>query len=154
MVATPSAPPPQTMTEKILARASGRPFVRPGDDIEARPDFVISYDFPGYTDVFFRESREDLGVERIAPRGIAKRDGGDPTRAIEPRERVRSSVGVSLHDASVTTSGRSAKAARAQCQGDPRILIGADCREPASRWRRIGPIAATGGVATRFRARP
>ena len=54
------------MTEKILARASGRDFVRPGDDIEARPDFVISYDFPGYTDVFFREAREDFGVEQIA----------------------------------------------------------------------------------------
>jgi 3-isopropylmalate/(R)-2-methylmalate dehydratase large subunit len=56
--------PPQTMTEKILARASGRPHVRPGDEVEARPDFVISYDFPGYTDVFFREARE-LGVERV-----------------------------------------------------------------------------------------
>ena len=55
---------PQTMTEKILARASGRPHVRPGDEVEARPDFVISYDFPGYTDVFFREARE-LGVERV-----------------------------------------------------------------------------------------
>lgn len=52
------------MTEKILARASGRPHVRPGDEVEARPDFVISYDFPGYTDVFFREARE-LGVERV-----------------------------------------------------------------------------------------
>lgn len=52
------------MTEKILARASGRPYVRPGDEVEARPDFVISYDFPGYTDVFFREARE-LGVERV-----------------------------------------------------------------------------------------
>ncbi len=61
-----AARPPQTMTEKILARASGRDFVRPGDDIEARPDFVISYDFPGYTDVFFREAREDFGVEQIA----------------------------------------------------------------------------------------
>lgn len=52
------------MTEKILARASGSPYVRPGDEVEARPDFVISYDFPGYTDVFFREARE-LGVERV-----------------------------------------------------------------------------------------
>lgn len=59
-------PRPQTMTEKILARASGRAEVRPGDEIEARPDFVISYDFPGYTDVFFREAREDFGVERVA----------------------------------------------------------------------------------------
>jgi 3-isopropylmalate/(R)-2-methylmalate dehydratase large subunit len=56
---------PQTMTEKILARASGRAFVRPGDDIEARPDFVISYDFPGYTDVFFREAREEFGVDKV-----------------------------------------------------------------------------------------
>ena len=56
---------PQTMTEKILARASGRSFVRAGDAIEARPDFVISYDFPGYTDVFFREAREDFGVEKV-----------------------------------------------------------------------------------------
>lgn len=56
---------PQTMTEKILARASGRAFVRPGDEIEARPDFVISYDFPGYTDVFFREAREEFGVEKV-----------------------------------------------------------------------------------------
>jgi 3-isopropylmalate/(R)-2-methylmalate dehydratase large subunit len=54
------------MTEKILARASGRAFVRPGDEIEARPDFVISYDFPGYTDVFFREAREEFGVTQVA----------------------------------------------------------------------------------------
>lgn len=53
------------MTEKILARASGRAVVRPGDEILARPDFVIAYDFPGYTDVFFRETREEFGVERV-----------------------------------------------------------------------------------------
>jgi 3-isopropylmalate/(R)-2-methylmalate dehydratase large subunit len=57
---------PQTMTEKILARASGRASVQPGDEIEARPDFVISYDFPGYTDVFFREAREEFGVEKVS----------------------------------------------------------------------------------------
>lgn len=54
------------MTEKILARACGRPYVRPGDEIEARPDLVIAYDFPGYTDVFFREAREEFGVDRVA----------------------------------------------------------------------------------------
>ncbi len=59
-------PRPQTMTEKILARASGRKAVSPGDDIEARPDFVISYDFPGYTDVFFREAREEFGVDKVS----------------------------------------------------------------------------------------
>ena len=57
---------PQTMTEKILARASGRVSVRPGDEIDARPDFVIAYDFPGYTDVFFREAREEFGVEQVS----------------------------------------------------------------------------------------
>ena len=56
----------QTMTEKILARASGRAFVRPGAEIDARPDFVISYDFPGYTDVFFRETRDEFGVEQVS----------------------------------------------------------------------------------------
>ncbi len=53
------------MTERILARASGQAFVKPGDEIEARPDFVISYDFPGYTDVFFREAREEFGVKKV-----------------------------------------------------------------------------------------
>ncbi|URI07119.1 aconitase family protein [Aquincola tertiaricarbonis] len=57
---------PQTMTEKILARCSGRDSVRPGDEIEARPDVVISYDFPGYTDVFFKEAREEFGVEKVS----------------------------------------------------------------------------------------
>ncbi len=57
---------PQTMTEKILARASGRASVKPGEDIVARPDFVIAYDFPGYTDVFFKETREEFGVEQVA----------------------------------------------------------------------------------------
>lgn len=57
---------PQTMTEKILARASGQARVSPGQEITARPDFVISYDFPGYTDVFFKETREDFGVEKVS----------------------------------------------------------------------------------------
>lgn len=57
---------PQTMTEKILARASGQACVSPGQEITARPDFVISYDFPGYTDVFFKETREDFGVEKVS----------------------------------------------------------------------------------------
>ncbi|MDT0139074.1 aconitase family protein [Acidovorax sp. PRC11] len=54
------------MTEKILARAAGLARVVPGQEITARPDFVISYDFPGYTDVFFKETREDFGVEKVS----------------------------------------------------------------------------------------
>ena len=56
----------QTITEKILARACGRASVKPGDEILAKPDFVIAYDFPGYTDVFFREAKEEFGVDKVA----------------------------------------------------------------------------------------
>ena len=56
----------QTITEKILARVSGRASVRPGDEILAEPDFVIAYDFPGYTDVFFREAKEEFGVDKVS----------------------------------------------------------------------------------------
>lgn len=55
----------QTITEKILARCCGRDTVRPGDEILAKPDFVIAYDFPGYTDVFFREAKEEFGVDKV-----------------------------------------------------------------------------------------
>ncbi|MEN3162273.1 aconitase family protein [Tistrella mobilis] len=54
-----------TLAEKVLARTSGRDHVRAGDEIEARPDFVIAYDFPGYTDVIFRQMRDDFGIERV-----------------------------------------------------------------------------------------
>jgi 3-isopropylmalate/(R)-2-methylmalate dehydratase large subunit len=57
---------PQTMTEKILARAAGLDQVKPGDEILARPDFVIAYDFPGYTDVFFKEARDEFGVDKVS----------------------------------------------------------------------------------------
>lgn len=56
---------PKTMVEKILARAAGQREAQAGDELLARPDFVIAYDFPGYTDVFFRETREEFGVERV-----------------------------------------------------------------------------------------
>ena len=56
----------QTITEKILARAAGRASVQPGDEIMAAPDFVITYDFPGYTDVFFREAKDEFGVDKVA----------------------------------------------------------------------------------------
>lgn len=55
-----------TITEKILARVSGRDSVRAGDEVMAKPDYVIAYDFPGYTDVYFRQMKEDFGIERVA----------------------------------------------------------------------------------------
>ena len=52
-----------TITEKILAEVAGEGIVKPGDEIRARPDFVHSYDFPGYTDAFFREMKDEFGLE-------------------------------------------------------------------------------------------
>jgi 3-isopropylmalate/(R)-2-methylmalate dehydratase large subunit len=53
-----------TITEKILAAVAGEDRVKAGDEIMARPDFVHSYDFPGYTDVFFREMKAEFGLEK------------------------------------------------------------------------------------------
>jgi 3-isopropylmalate/(R)-2-methylmalate dehydratase large subunit len=54
-----------TITEKILARASGQALVRPGDNLRVRPDFVVSYDFPGYTDVIFKQMKEEFGMSGV-----------------------------------------------------------------------------------------
>ena len=54
-----------TIAEKILARVSGRDAVRAGDEVLAKPDFVIAYDFPGYTDVIFKQMREDFSIDRV-----------------------------------------------------------------------------------------
>jgi 3-isopropylmalate/(R)-2-methylmalate dehydratase large subunit len=55
-----------TITEKILARVAGLPSVRAGDEVMAKPDFVLAYDFPGYTDVIFKQMKEDFGIDRVA----------------------------------------------------------------------------------------
>ena len=55
-----------TLAEKVLARVAGKPFVNAGDEIMAKPDFVVVYDFPGYTDVIFKQMKEDFGIERLA----------------------------------------------------------------------------------------
>jgi hypothetical protein len=39
--------------------------VRAGDEVRARPDFVIAYDFPGYTDVIFRQMKDEFGIDRV-----------------------------------------------------------------------------------------
>jgi 3-isopropylmalate/(R)-2-methylmalate dehydratase large subunit len=55
-----------TLAEKVLARVSGRPGVRAGEEVMAKPDFVVVYDFPGYTDVIFKQMKEDFGIDRVA----------------------------------------------------------------------------------------
>lgn len=54
-----------TLAEKILARAAGTDSVRAGDEILAKPDFVTVYDFPGYTDVYFKQMKEDFGIVKV-----------------------------------------------------------------------------------------
>ena len=55
-----------TITEKILARAAGIPYASAGDEILAKPDFVLAYDFQATTDMFFRQMKEDFGIQRVA----------------------------------------------------------------------------------------
>ncbi|WP_386625620.1 3-isopropylmalate dehydratase large subunit [Sulfitobacter geojensis] len=55
-----------TIAEKILARVSENGAVRAGDEVLAKPDFVIAYDFPGYTDVIFKQMEEDFGIDKVA----------------------------------------------------------------------------------------
>lgn len=55
-----------TIAEKILARVSGKEAVKAGDEVLAKPDYVIAYDFPGYTDVYFKQMKEDFGIDRVA----------------------------------------------------------------------------------------
>lgn len=55
----------KTITEKILARVAGKASVVAGEDIRATPDFVIAYDYPGYTDVMFRQIKEDFGIDKV-----------------------------------------------------------------------------------------
>lgn len=57
---------PATIVEKILARAAGRGSVRPGETLPMRPDRMIAYDFPGYTDVMFRQMWDDFGIRELA----------------------------------------------------------------------------------------
>jgi 3-isopropylmalate/(R)-2-methylmalate dehydratase large subunit len=54
-----------TIAEKILARAAKLKVVQAGDEIKAKPDFVIAYDFPGYTDVIFKQMKEEFGITQV-----------------------------------------------------------------------------------------
>jgi 3-isopropylmalate/(R)-2-methylmalate dehydratase large subunit len=56
----------QTITQKILARVGDREHVTPGENYPVRPDYMIAYDFPGYTDRFFRQMKEDFGVTKVS----------------------------------------------------------------------------------------
>ena len=56
---------PQTITEKILARSGGLDRVSPGDNHPFRPDYMVAYDFPGYTDQMFKQMHDDFGITEV-----------------------------------------------------------------------------------------
>ena len=61
-----------TITERILARAACLASVRPGDEIRATPSRLLAYDFPGTTDLFFRQMKQDFGREKVVkPQRVA-----------------------------------------------------------------------------------
>ncbi|MEQ8602818.1 MAG: aconitase family protein [Marivibrio sp.] len=55
-----------TLAEKVLGRAAGGGPATAGSDVEVKPDFVLAYDFPGYTDVIFKQMKEEFGIARVA----------------------------------------------------------------------------------------
>ncbi|WP_299055807.1 aconitase family protein [uncultured Nocardioides sp.] len=57
---------PSTIVEKILARTAGREQVTAGENLPVRPDRMMAYDFPGYTDVMFRQMHDDFGITELA----------------------------------------------------------------------------------------
>lgn len=54
-----------TMVEKILGRTCDADVVHAGENHAVRPARMIAYDFPGYTDVMFRQMREDFGITEL-----------------------------------------------------------------------------------------
>lgn len=55
----------QTIAERILGRAAGRPEARAGDTVSARPDRIMAYDFPGFVDVLIHQLEDDFGVREL-----------------------------------------------------------------------------------------
>jgi 3-isopropylmalate/(R)-2-methylmalate dehydratase large subunit len=54
-----------TATEKILARASGLPSVKAGESVQATPDRIMVYDFPGFVDVLIHQLEDEFGIHQL-----------------------------------------------------------------------------------------
>ena len=54
---------PQTLAEKLLARASGRPEVRPGEILEVAPDWIMVHESLGWG---IADIIKELGATRLA----------------------------------------------------------------------------------------
>lgn len=55
-----------TITEKILARTAGLERVQAGENHAFKPDFMMAYDFPGYTDKMFAQMEDDFGMATVS----------------------------------------------------------------------------------------
>jgi 3-isopropylmalate/(R)-2-methylmalate dehydratase large subunit len=54
-----------TITEKIMGRAAGVNSISAGTNAQFRPDYMIAYDFPGYTDIMFQQMQDDFGIVKV-----------------------------------------------------------------------------------------
>lgn len=54
-----------TITEKIYARAAGLDKVTSGDEVMVKPDYIMAYDFPGYTDRIEQVMKEEFGIKKV-----------------------------------------------------------------------------------------
>lgn len=94
-----------TVTQKILARASGRSAVAVGEDVMTRPDRIMIYDWPGWTSRFIEQQETEFGgrmtdadryvifIDHMVTRG----DSGEEA-AHGPAVEWARKVGAHLHD--------------------------------------------------------
>ncbi len=52
------------LAEKILSRVAGRP-VHAGEEVRVKPDFVLAYASPGYTEIYVETLRKQFGIRRL-----------------------------------------------------------------------------------------
>lgn len=57
--------PAMTLTEKIIARTSGKPSVKPGETVWVVPDVFMMYDWPGISDRYAYLLKNRFNIERI-----------------------------------------------------------------------------------------
>jgi 3-isopropylmalate/(R)-2-methylmalate dehydratase large subunit len=56
---------PQTLTQKVFARAAGRSHVAVGEEVRVHPDRIMSYEWPGYISKYVGLLRERTGTDAV-----------------------------------------------------------------------------------------
>ncbi len=56
---------PQTLSEKIISRASGKPEVTPGEVVWVNPDHMLMYGWWGLTDYFAQVINQELSLQTV-----------------------------------------------------------------------------------------